>query len=72
MQGLSPGFPHTHFTPCASVVGARKEIAAGALGIVHDTVSAFPSMSAEGRERMITNLLATLTSHSPTITTVAV
>ncbi len=55
-----------------ALIGARKEIAAGALGIVHDTVAAFPDMSREGKERIVTNLLATLTSHAPTVTTVSV
>lgn len=42
-------------------------IVAGALGIVRDTLNEFPSMSVEGKERLIQNLMVTLTSHqSPT------
>lgn len=50
-----------------ALVGARKEIAEGAVGIVHETVKQFPEMSREGKERTITNLLTTLTSHAPSV-----
>jgi hypothetical protein len=48
----------------SAMVSARKEIVAGALLIVRDTLSAFPAMSEAGKERLVGNLLVSLTSHS--------
>jgi hypothetical protein len=53
-----------------AMVAARETIVQGALNVVRDTVQAFPAMSAEGRERLITNLLVTLTSHQQATPTV--
>lgn len=51
----------------SALVAARKEIVAGALGVVRDAL-ADPTMAGvtnECRERLISNLLVTLTSHQP-------
>lgn len=47
----------------AAMVAARKEIMAGALGIVNDTLAEFPGVSVATKEKIICNLLVTLTSH---------
>ena len=52
-----------------ALVQAREQIVAGALHIVRDTVKEFPSMSEAGKERLISNLLVTLTSHQQPTTT---
>jgi hypothetical protein len=44
-----------------AVIGARKEIVDGALGVVREVLQEFPHMSENGRERIINNLLVTLT-----------
>jgi hypothetical protein len=36
---------------------------AGALGIVRDALQEFPTLSIEAKERLINNMLVTLTSH---------
>lgn len=41
---------------------ARKEIVEGSLGIVRDVLAAFPSASVEFRDKVVNNLLVTLTS----------
>ena len=43
---------------------ARKEIVASAVGVAKDTIASLPEMSKETQERIICNLLTTLTSHS--------
>lgn len=48
-----------------AMVAARKEIVAGALGIVRDVLGEFPNVSDATREKIITNMLVTLTSHTP-------
>jgi hypothetical protein len=50
----------------AAQVAARKEVVAGALGIVRDTLTEYPNLSGDSRERLVSNLLVTLTSHAPT------
>lgn len=55
----------------AAMVAARREIVAGALNVVHDTLMSFPTLSDASRERLVTNLLVTLTSHVPTTPVVA-
>jgi hypothetical protein len=47
----------------SAMVAARREVVAGAINIIHDSLTAFPSLSATTQERMINNLLITLTSH---------
>jgi len=42
---------------------AAAAIVAGALGIVRDALQEFPSLSIEAKERLVNNLLVTLTSH---------
>lgn len=49
----------------SAMVGARKEIVAGALNVVRDTLAEFPRLSQDARERMVSNLLVTLTAHQP-------
>ena len=46
----------------AAMVNARKEIVAGALNIVRDTLAEFPSLSEPSRERLVGSMLITLTS----------
>lgn len=48
----------------AAMVAAREQIVAGALNIVSDTLAHFPTLSDVGRERLVCNLLVTLTSHT--------
>ena len=55
----------------AAMVGARKEIVAGALNVVRDTLAEFPRLSQDARERMISNLLVTLTAHQPAVPVLA-
>ena len=55
-----------------ALVEAREKISEGAIGIVKSTLLAFPEMSAQGKERIIANMLTTLTSHAPTVPTVSV
>ena len=50
----------------AAMVSARKEIVAGALLIVRDTIAEFPALSETSRDRLVGNLLVSLTSHSAT------
>ena len=47
-----------------AMVSARKAIVQGALGIVKDALKEFPDISLDSRERLINNLLVSLTSHS--------
>jgi regulator of protease activity HflC (stomatin/prohibitin superfamily) len=49
----------------AAMVAARKEIVAGALLIVRDTLAEFPQLGDASRDRLISNLLVSLTSHAP-------
>ena len=52
-----------------AMVAARREIVAGALSIVNDTLTHYNTMSDQGKERLITSMLVSLTSHnSPTPT----
>jgi hypothetical protein len=46
-----------------AMVAARETIVAGAIHIVRDTLKEFPTMSEAGKERIISSLLVTLTSH---------
>lgn len=53
-----------------AMVAARKEIVVGALSIVNDTLGHYTTMSEAGKERLITSMLVSLTSHNtptPTI-----
>ena len=50
----------------SAMVGARKQIVAGALNVVRDTLREYPNLGDVSRERLITNLLVTLTSHQST------
>jgi regulator of protease activity HflC (stomatin/prohibitin superfamily) len=50
----------------AATVSARKEITQGALNVVRDTLKEFPKLSDDARERLVGNLLVTMTSHVPT------
>jgi membrane protease subunit (stomatin/prohibitin family) len=52
-----------------AMVAARERIVAGALNIVRDTIREFPTMSEAGKERLISNMLVTLTSHTATTPT---
>ena len=54
-----------------AMVAARKEIVAGALNVVRDTLAEFPRLSQDARERMISNLLVTLTAHQPAVPVLA-
>lgn len=54
-----------------ALVAAREQIVAGALNIVRDALREFPGMSPEGRERLTSNLLVTLTSHSQAVPTIS-
>lgn len=49
----------------AAMVAARREIVAGALGIINDTMSQL-TLSNESRDRLVGNLLISLTSHTTT------
>ena len=49
----------------AAMVAARREIVAGALNVVRDTLDSFPTLSDTSRERLVTNLLCVLCSHTP-------
>jgi SPFH domain / Band 7 family len=49
----------------AAMVAARKEIVAGALNIVRDVCNEFPALNDSSRDRLVNNLLVSLTSHSP-------
>lgn len=49
-----------------AMVDARHEIVAGALGVVSDTLKDFPDLSVAAKERLIGNLLVTLTSQPNT------
>jgi SPFH domain / Band 7 family len=49
-----------------AMVDARHEIVAGALGVVSDTLKEFPDLSVAAKERLIGNLLVTLTSQPNT------
>ena len=49
----------------AAMVAARKEIVAGALGIIRDTMAEFPNLAEPARDRLVGNLLISLTSHAP-------
>jgi len=49
----------------AAMVAARKEIVAGALLIVRDTLAEFPQLGDASRDRLVSNLLVSLTSHAP-------
>ena len=40
--------------------------------VVRDTLTEFPTLSVEARERLVTSLLVTLTSHTSTTPTIAV
>ncbi len=42
---------------------ALAAIVAGALGIVRDALQEFPTLSIEAKERLVNNMLVTLTSH---------
>jgi len=55
----------------AAMVAARREIVAGALNVVRDTLDSFPTLSEGARERLVSNLLVTLTSHQPTTPVIA-
>lgn len=48
----------------AAMVQAREQIVAGALNVVGDTLLHFPTLSNEAREKLVCNLLVTLTSHT--------
>ncbi len=45
-----------------ALIGARREIVAGALNVVRDTLTQFPDLSDVAKERLIGNLLVTLTA----------
>jgi hypothetical protein len=45
-----------------ALIGARKEIVQGALNVVRDTLTQFPDLSDAAKERLIGNLLVTLTA----------
>jgi len=45
-------------------IDARKNIVKGSIGIINDTVKMMPELSSETKERIVTNLLTTLTSNS--------
>jgi hypothetical protein len=53
----------------AAMVSARKEIVTGALSIVGDVLAEFPGLTIPSRERLITNMLITLSSqtHAQTV-----
>jgi regulator of protease activity HflC (stomatin/prohibitin superfamily) len=48
-----------------ATVAARREMVAGALGIIADTLTQLPPVSEATRDRIITSLLITLTGHAP-------
>ena len=54
----------------SALVEAREQIMAGAISIVRDCMREFPTLSDGGKERLISNLLVTLTSHSQPTPTV--
>ncbi len=54
----------------SAMVAAREQIVTGALHIVKDTIAHFPTMSEAGKERLVSNLLVSLTSHSTPQTTI--
>ena len=45
-----------------ALIGARKEIVQGALHVVRDTLTQFPDLGDAAKERLIGNLLITLTA----------
>ena len=45
-----------------ALINARKEIVQGALHVVQDTLTQFPDLSDAAKERLIGNLLVTLTA----------
>jgi regulator of protease activity HflC (stomatin/prohibitin superfamily) len=49
-----------------AMVAAREAIVAGALNVVKDVLQTFPEMSREGRERLVSSMLVTLTSQTHT------
>eukprot|EP00906_Rhabdomonas_costata_P037922 RCo053514 len=46
-----------------AMVAAREQIMEGAVNIVRDAIREFPTLSEAGKERLVSNLLVTLTSH---------
>ena len=54
----------------SALVAAREQIMTGAVHIVRDCMREFPTLSDAGKERLVTNLLVTLTSHTQPTPTV--
>lgn len=55
-----------------ATVAARREIVAGAMNIVRDVLKEMPQMTEASRDRIVSSLLVTLTSHSAPIPTLNV
>lgn len=53
-----------------AMIAARECIVAGALSIVKGVVREFPDMSAEAKERLTSNMLVSLTSHTQAVPTI--
>lgn len=56
----------------AATVSARREIVAGAMNMVRDVLKEMPQLSEASRDKIVTSLLVTLTSHSAPVPTLTV